>query len=204
MHGSPLAALPFEVVFTMTERERSTDPALAQWMRAYQEGDTAAFGELYTHLAPRLEGYFRTQTRGAGVVQDLVQETFLAVHRARHTYDPALPLEPWLFAIARYVFLMHCRTQGRRERRELAVTKAGPAALTPSPEAAVEHRDLLAQLLPQTSRPGRAALVLHHLAGLDFHEVGKRLGLSVGAARVRASRALAELRRKAGGDRPDA
>lgn len=195
--GAPAFELP------VTATREPDDLALGQWMRAYQGGDTAAFERLYARLAPRLSRYFNAHTRDEAIADDLVQETFLALHRARHTYDPDLPLEPWLFAIARYVFLMHCRARGRRQRRELAQNAAAPAAIGTSHEAEVLDRRTLAQLLPRAPASGRGALVLHHLFGLDFQEIGERLGLSVGAARVRASRALSELRQQVRGGRRD-
>ena len=83
-------------------------------MREYQSGRFEAFDELYASLAPALRRYLLSHARDAAKADDLVQETFLQLHRARHTYDSSLPLMPWAMAIARHVRLMDRRTQSRR------------------------------------------------------------------------------------------
>ena len=83
-------------------------------MREYQSGRFEAFDEIYASIAPPLRRYLLSQARDAAKADDLVQETFLQMHRARHTYDPSYPLMPWAMAIARHVWLMDRRTLSRR------------------------------------------------------------------------------------------
>src|SRR5687768_11648058 len=90
------------------------DQQLRERMREYQAGRFEAFDEIYASVAPALRRYLLSQARDAAKADDLVQETFLQMHRARHTYDPSLPLMPWAIAIARHVWLMDCRTRSRR------------------------------------------------------------------------------------------
>ena len=87
---------------------------------AYQGGDGAAFEMLYSRLAPQLGGYLRALCRDAARAEDLLQEAFLQVHRSRRTYLPPRPVKPWIYAIARNVFLMSRRAAGRRARHEVA------------------------------------------------------------------------------------
>ena len=87
---------------------------LRELMRAYQSGRFEAFDDLYAAIAPPLRRYLLSQARDAAKSDDLVQETFLQLHRARHTYDPAYPVMPWAMAIARHVWLMDRRTLSRR------------------------------------------------------------------------------------------
>lgn len=61
-----------------------------------------------------LRRYLLSQARDGARADDLVQETFLQMHRARHTYDSSYPLTPWVTAIARHVWLMDCRTRSHR------------------------------------------------------------------------------------------
>ncbi|MBM4244134.1 MAG: hypothetical protein FJ148_10005 [Deltaproteobacteria bacterium] len=73
----------------------------AAWMARAQSGDGEAYRRLLESVASDLRSSFRRRIRDVQEVEDLVQETLLTVHRARRTWDPARPLEPWLYAIAR-------------------------------------------------------------------------------------------------------
>ena len=64
--------------------------------------------------APPLLGYLTSLCRDRSQAHDLLQDAFLQIHRSRHTYRPGLPVRPWLFAIARHMWLMDRRTRVRR------------------------------------------------------------------------------------------
>ena len=100
------------------------DPAeaeLCRHMQAYLDGEIEAFDTLYAAFAGRLRGYLLSQCRDATLADDLLQETFLQIHRSRRTYEPGRPVTPWVYGIARYVFLMKRRSAGRRVRFEDAL-----------------------------------------------------------------------------------
>ncbi len=78
-------------------------------MARYQAGDGAAFEALYRELAPRLRRELLSLSCDAWRVDDLVQRTFLDIHRARRTYNPRSPLMPWVQAIVRHVVLSDVR-----------------------------------------------------------------------------------------------
>ena len=164
-------------------------------MKRYQQGDLEAFEELYGCTLPMIRGYLGALTRDRARTADLAQESYLQVHRSRHTYDPSQPLRPWLLGIARHVWLTDRRRRGRRLAREVAGLDPLPDLPVP-PEAVLGLvvRDALMQALALLPPDRREAIVLHHLYGLSFHEVGRVVGVSEGGARIRASRALAELR----------
>ena len=90
------------------------DTRLRDLMVEYQLGRFEAFDQLYALVAPPVRRYLLSQARDAARADDLLQETFLQVHRARHTFDPSFPLTPWVMAIARHVWLMDRRTASRR------------------------------------------------------------------------------------------
>ena len=90
--------------------QRAQGERLRQLMREYQSGRFEAFDEIYASIAPALRRYLLSQARDGAKADDLVQETFLQMHRARHTYDASFPLMPWAMAIARHVWLMDRRT----------------------------------------------------------------------------------------------
>jgi RNA polymerase sigma-70 factor (ECF subfamily) len=128
-------------------------------------------------------------------VDDLAQETFLQIHRARHTYDPAYPVQPWAAAVARHVFLMDCRYRRRRAdlSRQEPLDESAPSRASAHDEALiarVEVRRALEQLSPATRR----SVLLHHLHGLSFKEIARRLRVRGPALRARASRGMARLR----------
>ena len=162
-------------------------------MAAYQAGDAASFDALYAALAPRLRRYLTGLARDAALTEDLLQEVFLRFHRARHTHDPALPLLPWAYAIARNVFLMECRRRGRRPRESpMLEGEPEPTPMTTTDlTAAHDVERALGRLQPES----RQAIDLHHLGGHDFAEVAARLGISEGAARARSHRGMEALRR---------
>src|SRR5262245_42671303 len=84
-------------------------------------GNTEAYRALLHDTGPELRAFLCSRVRNRQEVADLYQETFLALHRARHTYQPSRPVEPWLFAIADHVVARHMRRHRTRMSRELLV-----------------------------------------------------------------------------------
>ena len=168
------------------------DDALRALMRDYQAGQFDAFDELYARLAPVLRRYLLSQAHDAAKADDLLQDTFLQLHRARHTYDPAYPLTPWAIAIARHVWLMDRRTLSRRpwapeDVNDLELPVRGEAA------AYAEKTDVR-RALGQVAASRRAAVIQHHVHGLSFKEIAARAGIAETAAKLRSSRGMAQLR----------
>ncbi|MFI5167653.1 MAG: RNA polymerase sigma factor [Thermoanaerobaculales bacterium] len=169
------------------------DP-LAAAMEAYQRGEMQAFERLWGALAGEMRGYLRALARDAAVADDLLQETFLQLHRVRHTYQPPRPVRPWVYAIARNVFLMHRRAAFRRSRHENVAEEELPDVAAPASADTLGDSETVRTALARLPRSRREPVVLHHIMGLSFKEVGAVLGISEGAAKLRAFRGLAELR----------
>ncbi len=74
-------------------------------MERYVEGDAVAFDELFRRYERRAFAFFARRTRSADRAEDLYQELFLRIHRARHAYDPRRPFAPWLFQIAHHLLI---------------------------------------------------------------------------------------------------
>src|SRR5262249_31886393 len=157
----------------------------ARWMAEAQRGDAAAYADLLDDIGPMVANFLRRRVRDAEAVQDLYQDVFMALHRARHTYEAGRPLEPWLFAIARHVVADHERRGAARGMREIAV--ASP------PECATDgegHLKLhLEQALGRLSADQREAIDLLRLQGLSIEAAALRAGTTPGALKVRAHRA---------------
>ncbi len=165
-------------------------------MIAYQAGRIDAFEHLYDALAPMLRHFLASLAHDAFWVDDLLQETFLQIHRARRTYNPAFPVRPWAVAIARHVFLMSRRTRRRHPDYQPADLEGIDPAEGPVQDerqaVLCSVRRSLAGLTPGTRR----AVVLHHMFDMTFDEVGRVLGMRETAAKLRVSRAVRAIRKR--------
>lgn len=162
-------------------------------MVRYQSGDARAFEELYALLGPPLRRYLFALVREAQRADDLLQDCFLQIHRSRRTYNPARPVRPWAFAVARHVWLMDLRTR-RRKAPQHADLESAPDLPVPPEVERLARGDELRRALAQVPPDRLEALLLHHVWGFTFDEIGTMLGIRPGAARVRASRAMGVLR----------
>jgi RNA polymerase sigma-70 factor, ECF subfamily len=169
------------------------EPALRILMADYQAGSVEAFDRLHDGLAPDLKAYLTSLTRDSTRADDLLQETFLQMHRARAAHTPGEPVRPWVFAIAKRVFLMDVRGAARRKRHEHEHEQQASAAMsTPANHLHTRHR--VESALRQTPADGRRAFLLHHLFGYSFKEIAAKLGIKPGTAKIRSSRAASFMR----------
>ena len=174
------------IVSEATERE----PDLRLLMVAYQAGELAAFDKLYAVLAPRLRGYLSSLTWNPSLAEDLLQETFLQIHRSRRTYMPLRPVPPWAFAIARHVFLMDRRARARRAKFETGQLDELPEIPVPPAMEQLGTQGDVRKALALLGDDGREAVLLHHVWGFSFGEIGAMLGIREGTAKLRAYRAI--------------
>ena len=172
----------------------ASDEALRDLMVAYQHGNLEAFDRLYVALEPELRGFLRARAHDPPRVDDLLQETFLQLHRSRRGYLPGLPVRPWVYAIAKRVLLMHRRKVRRRESRETTELSAAPEPEVAAAADRLPERSALVSALRRVPADGRRAFLLHHWRGLSFREIASRLGIAPGAAKLRSSRAGSRLR----------
>jgi RNA polymerase sigma factor (sigma-70 family) len=182
----------------MQEAERPSESATAsdeQLMTAYAAGDEGAFRELFARYASPLSRVVRAQGASDDESRDLVQQTFLQLHRARRDYRAGEPLRPWLFTIAYNLCRDRWRILGRR--REVPIEQAPTAidAATPADHLQERRRaDLLRAALATLSEDQRRVVEMHWFAGVPLPEVATALGISLSAAKVRAHRAYERLR----------
>jgi RNA polymerase sigma-70 factor (ECF subfamily) len=169
------------------------DQELRALMIRYQGGSLEAFQEIYAELAAGVRRYLLHLTSGSEISDDLLQETFLQMHRSRAAYNPAYAVRPWVFGLARNVFLMN-----RRAARRLAQVYESRGDLPEFPvlpEAeSLGSRDQIRRGIASLSADQAEALLLHHEWGFSFDEIAGMLGISAAAARARASRGMADLR----------
>lgn len=171
------------------------DPELRILMAEYQAGSLESFDRLHDALAPDLKAYLARLSRDSTRADDLLQETFLQMHRARAAHTPGHPVRPWVFAIAKRVFLMYRRSTVRRERHELlSSSEPGHQSHADAEAERLHTRQQVEAVLGQVPVDGRRAFLLHHLFGFSFKEVGAKLGIKPGAAKIRSSRAASLMR----------
>jgi RNA polymerase sigma-70 factor (ECF subfamily) len=153
-------------------------------------GDAQAHARLLKLLSERLRAYFgRRLSASPDDVEDLVQETLLAVHLRRATYDPAQPFTAWAHAIARYKLIDHWRRCKIRATAPLDDVADFLASDPVDTDAGLDLTRVLATL------PARQRALVEDVKvqGLSLSEAGLRGGLSEGAAKVALHRALKQL-----------
>lgn len=162
----------------------------AQWMAQAQRGDGTAYRALLDEIGPTIARFLSRRVRDREDLADAYQDTFLALHRARHTYQPLRPIEPWLFAIARNVAADHGRRRQRRARYEILTDTAPEPAVEPEHDLGLQL-DTALRALPNRQRE---ALQLLKFQGLSVAEAAARAGTTPGALKVRAHRAYVALK----------
>jgi RNA polymerase sigma-70 factor (ECF subfamily) len=169
----------------------SDEELMAAWVR----GDAAAFRQLFDRYAPVLLRLLRRGLWREEEARDLLQQTFLHVHRARHDFRPGARLRPWIMTIALNLKREHLRSVGRKKENPLELDgtadPVAPELEVPDAETAQKVQKALAQL-PEGQRE---VIQLHWWEGLTYPEIGEALGASTIAVRVRAHRGYETLRK---------
>jgi RNA polymerase sigma-70 factor, ECF subfamily len=161
--------------------------ALAGDKRAYE----AALGETARLLRP----YLARRLTNSGAVEDVLQETLLSIHKARHTYDAQRPFAPWAFAIAQY--RLHDHLRNHYSDRLYA---AGPLEQAENIAAGVTESAFSYESIKEEVErlPEKQAKILHmmHADGYTAREVAAHIGMKESAVKVAAHRAYKVLREK--------
>src|SRR5882757_5850042 len=171
---------------------RQTFGNLDRWMERYQQADPDAPATLVGALSPALLRFFKIQVTSREHADDLLQETWLRIHRVRHTYRPGEPVLPWIYAIARRV-----RVDGYRRTRRIAVHEPAMDVL-PEPAPSVEPRNPLPEfeaLLSTLPEGQREVVTMLKVGGLSLEEVACATSSTVGAVKQKAHRAYERLRK---------
>lgn len=179
----------------------ATEAAL---MARYCDGDATAFRELHALVAPRLVAYLVRMCGERALAEDLAQQTFLKVHRARGAYVRGADPVPWMFAIAHRTFLDEMRRKKRsrvqvaRDERgvpEQAADITGEAAESAPAGADPQLVQAALTALDQLPPAQREALILTKLNGKTIAEAAAITGATPGAVKLRAHRGYLALRK---------
>ena len=164
---------------------------LVQLMVASQAGDKDAFRTLVSEMGPRVTNFVRSRIFDQGEIEDVFQEILIQVYESRHTFDPKRPLEPWLFAIARYVVIDHRRRYLQRSAHQ-QLTEALPDTAAENPgNLLARFRQALSRLSPFQ----REALMVTKFEGLSIAESSRRASTSTANMKVRVHRAALLLKK---------
>jgi RNA polymerase sigma-70 factor (ECF subfamily) len=189
-------------------REESLDEA----MNRYAQGEQAAFAILYQGLEHKLRAFLTRLTGAPVVADDLLQETFMRIHRARGSFDSSAAVVPWAYAIARNAWLDHVRAA--KVRGETARAKSndddaagstdaptGPDADSEQLAIARETAALVESVLSRLAPAQREAFVLLRYEGMSVDDAAAVLGSTPTAVKLRAFRAYEALRAALGQSR---
>lgn len=177
-------------------RADAIEQRLRQQFMSALKGDAVAYEQFLTALTTHLRAFFRKRMiQLPDDVEDLVQESVLAIHNCRHTYRPDQPLTAWVHTIARYKLVDLLRARSRRELLNEPFQEDLEIFATSDAEAADARRDLskILQLLPERQR---RALVMIKLEGASVAETARATGMSEASVKVGVHRSLKALAAK--------
>lgn len=174
---------------SLTELETQLRPVFL----AALAGDAAAYRLFLDTISARLRGYLRQMLARAGrseasEAEDVLQETLLALHLSRHTYDPASPVTAWAHAIARYKLVDHLRRSGRHAGN-LPIDDEAYQLAAPDSAASDAKLDLsrAMQALPERTR---TLIDRVKIQGASVAEAASAAGMTETAAKVAIHRGL--------------
>jgi RNA polymerase sigma-70 factor, ECF subfamily len=170
-----------------------TGENLEMLMVRYQQGDFAAATALIDRISSPLHRFFLATSNSRADADDLLQETWLRIHKVRHTYRPGEPALPWFYAIARHIRVDHYRKSirtaaGERELEEMS------KRVSSAPQQAGE----LAALLAPLSEAQREVIAMLKVEGMSLEEVARATSSSVGSVKQKVHRAYKKLRETIG------
>jgi RNA polymerase sigma-70 factor (ECF subfamily) len=169
-------------------RESSTNKPTAvdldHWMERYQQADSDATRVLIRALSPALLQFLEQS-------DDLLQETWLRIHRVRHTYRPGEPVLPWVYTIARRVRIDSYRQTRRITDHEIAMVSLPEVASSDESYGRAPDFETLVSALPESQRD---VVTMLKVGGLSLEEVARATSCSVGSVKQKAHRAYERLR----------
>lgn len=171
----------------------------AEWTRkllAGLAGDGAAYAEFLSQISPMLRRVIGRKIP-MGDVEDVLQEVLISIHKARHTYDGARPLMPWVMAITSFRVTDHLRktySEMRHKRVDIAEYENVLSAVT---ETSGENESI-DEMLDGVAEREKKILSLMHVEGYTARQVGSQLGMKESAVKVAAHRAMKKIRERFG------
>lgn len=176
----------------MEDSRTAVEVGLKALMLRGLAGDAAAHCRLLGELAQILRSYHRRRLgNNSADMEDLVQESLIAVHERRHTYDPSQPFTAWAYAVARHKLIDYLRRQ--RIRATLPLEDFEDLFAAPDDLAARDAKGDVAALLSQLPAAQSAAIRLTRVEGYSVEEAAANTGQSASSIKVGVHRGLKKL-----------
>jgi RNA polymerase sigma-70 factor (ECF subfamily) len=196
------AARPKPVARAEKSQSAPADPELDAAMDRYASGDDRAFSRVHAGLYERIRAFLLRLCRSQATADDLLQETFLRIHRARGSFARGGRALPWAYAIARNAHIDFTRSAHTRRVRSLDAEDRGDAFEPVAPPSGDGEQNAVAR---QTARTVEAALaelpvaqreafILIRYEGMSVEEAARILGVTENAVKLRAFHAYEALR----------
>lgn len=175
------------------QRMQATEKRLQTLLLQGMAGDTVAYNAFLKGLAVFLRAFLRRRLASLpDDIEDLVQDTLLAIHNQRHTYNPQQPLTAWVQAIARYKWVDLLRRRSGHEALNQPL-EDDMALFAADDTAAADARHDLLYLLNRLPTAQREAIMATKLDGLSVAEAASAQGVSESALKVAVHRGLKAL-----------
>lgn len=193
----PLLGRPATIV-TSAQPKASAETAdeaaiLRDLMVRYQQADGDAAAELVRRLSPMLLRFLAGPQQTRHHAEDMLQDCWLRIHRARKSYRPENPVLPWIFAIARHTRVDGYRRTSQVDQREMFSENLEAVSPAQQPEASDDGEELwhLVRQLPESQQE---VVRMLKVVGLSLEETARATGTTVGAVKQKAHRAYRKLR----------
>ncbi len=201
--------LSYAVSTTSLESRFLIDPDV-QLMLRVKEGEEAAFGELVMRYQNRLISIFVHLVGDRSAAEDLAQDVFLRIYRARNGYEPTAKFSTWVFRIAQNLASNTRRSKGRRKEVQLKTTESGPLGARPHEQLLKEKSALMPTrqadrgelqvcvraAMDTLNERQRMALLLHKFEEMSYEDIAQTMEMTPSAVKSLLSRARENLRAK--------
>jgi len=171
----------------------SDERAWADLMVSAQAGNESDYRRLLTELTNVIYNFLRSRFGNHHFIEDCVQESLIAIHQARHTYDRRRPFRPWLFAIVRHKAIDTLRKHNTRQKITGQYKGEQETLSQTGQQSDVESEIIRGSLLDSLSKEYQDVLVLTKIMGFSVAETAEKLGISRSLVKVRVHRAIRKL-----------
>jgi RNA polymerase sigma-70 factor (ECF subfamily) len=159
-----------------------------------QNGDKNAYKSLLKESSILIERFLRTRVSDVSAREDILQETLIGLHKAKHTYDPDKSFSSWFFAIARHKMIDYFRKTGRQGRHEILDDDIILMYAAAEEEVDSDELEFIREKVSKLPGKQRQVIELLKLNEFTVKEVAEKLGMSESAVKVTAHRAYKILR----------
>jgi RNA polymerase sigma-70 factor (ECF subfamily) len=199
--AQPLAKAPNKPSFEeAAKRDTSLKHKLdeqrwSELMASAQAGNEPDYRRLLTELTEVIYGFLCSRFGNHNFTEDCVQETLIAIHMARHTYDQSRQFRPWLFAIVRHKAIDTLRKHRSQQKMTTQYEQEQDILSQANYQNEAENEIMQGSLLASLPVEHREVLVLTKIIGLSVVEAAEKLAISESLVKVRVHRAIGKLKK---------